>query len=143
MILPGSEDQPQGDRDIIVRRKDGSLLQIVQRHPFYVSPHYVLLFPTGQLGWHPHIEYKAGEMVPDADKLEPNAGENNEGQGQPSKKRKYITQTEYFGYCLHLCVVESSHIFMAGKLFQEYIIDAWALCEQAHLLYIQTHQKEL
>ena len=32
---------------------------------------------------------------------------------------------------------------MAGKLLQEYVVDAWALCEQAHLLYIQTHQKEL
>ena len=32
---------------------------------------------------------------------------------------------------------------MAGKLFQEYIVDTWALSEQAHLLYIQTHQKEL
>ena len=32
---------------------------------------------------------------------------------------------------------------MAGKLFQEYIVDAWAPCEQACLLYIQTHQKEL
>ena len=127
VILPGSEDQPQGDRDIIVRRKDGSLLQIDQRHPFYVSLHYVLLFPTGQLGWHPHIEYKAGEMVPDADELEPNAGENNEGQVQPSKKRKYITQTEYFRYHLHPGTGESSHIFMAGKLFQEYIVDAWAL----------------
>ena len=82
-------------------------------------------------------------MVPDADELEPNAGENNEGQIQPSKKRKYITQTEYFHYRLHPHTGESSHIFMAGKLFQEYIVDAWALCEQARLLYIQTHQKEL
>jgi len=36
--------------------------------------------------WHPHIEYKAGEMVPDVGELEPNAGDNNEGQVQPSKK---------------------------------------------------------
>jgi hypothetical protein len=143
VILPGSEDQPQGDRDIILRKKDGSLMQIDQRHPFYVSLHYVLLFPTGQLGWHPRIEYKAGEMVPDAGELEPNDGENNEGQGQPSKKRKYITQTEYFSYRLHPRMGESNHIFRAGKLFQEYIVDAWALCEQARLLYVQTHQKEL
>ena len=54
VILPGSEDQPQGDRDIILQRKDGSLMRIDHRHPFYVSLHYVLLFPTGQLGWHPH-----------------------------------------------------------------------------------------
>ena len=66
VILPGSEDQPQGDRDIILQRKDGSLIQIEQRHP-------------GQLGWHPRIEYNAGEMVPDADELDSNAGENNEG----------------------------------------------------------------
>jgi len=118
-------------------------MQIDYRHPFYVSLHYVLLFPTGQLGWHPCIEYKAGEMVPDAGELEPNAGENNEGQVQPSKKRKYITQTEYFAYRLHPCFEESNHIFRAGKLFQEYIVDAWALCEQAHLLWVQTHQKEL
>jgi hypothetical protein len=143
VILPGSEDQPQGDRDIILRRKDGALMQIDQRHPSYVSLHYVLLFPTGQLGWHPRIEFKAGELVPDAEELEPNTGENNEGQVQPSKKRKYISQTEYFRYRLHPCFEKSNHIFIAGKLFQEYIVDAWALCEQARLLYIQTHQKEL
>ena len=143
VILPGSEDQPQGDRNIILHRKDGSLMQIDQRHPLYVSLHYVLLFPTGQLGWHPCIEYKAGEMVPDAGELEPNAGENNEGQIQPSKKRKHITQTEYFSYRLHPRVGESLHLFMTGKLFQEYIVDAWALCEQARLLWVQTHQKEL
>jgi len=107
------------------------------------NTNYVLLFPTGQLQWHPCIEYKAGEMVPGAGELEPNAGENNEGQVQPSKKRKYITQTEYFAYCLHPCFEESNHIFRAGKLFQEYIVDAWALCEQVHLLWVQTHQKEL
>jgi len=102
-------------------------MQIDYRHPFYLSLHYVLLFPTGQLGWYPYIEFEAGEMVPDAEELEPNVGENNEGQVQPSKKRKYISQTEYFCYCLHPCIGESNHIFMARKLFQEYIVDAWAL----------------
>jgi len=77
VILPGSEDQPQGDRDIILRRKDGALMRIDYRHPFYLSLHYVLLFPTGQLGWYPYIGFKAGEMVPDAEELEPNAGENS------------------------------------------------------------------
>ena len=81
--------------------------------------------PTAEeLGWHPHIEFKAGEMVPDAEELEPNAGEHNEGQVQPSKKRKYISQTEYFCYHLHPHIEESPHLFMAGKLFQEYIVDA-------------------
>ena len=46
----------------------------------HVSLYYVLLFLTGQLGWHPHIEFKAGEEVHDAGELEPNEGENNRGQ---------------------------------------------------------------
>ena len=54
-----------------------------------------------------------------------------------------VYHTEYFAYRLHPCLEESNHIFRAGKLFQEYIVDAWALCEQAHLLWIQTHQKKL
>ena len=82
-------------------------------------------------------------MVPDAEEIDSDAGEHNEGQVQSSKKRKYISQTEYFRYRLHPRLNESPHIFMAGKLFQEYIVDAWALCEQSRLLYIQTHQKEL
>ena len=81
--------------------------------------------------------------MPDAEEIDLDAGENNEGQVQSSKKRKYISQMKYFRYHLRPHIHESPHIFMAGKVFQEYIVDAWALCEQGHLLYIQTHQSEL
>ena len=53
VILPGDGDQPQDSRDIILYRHHGEPLQhISEMHPMYLSLHYVLLFPTGQLGWH-------------------------------------------------------------------------------------------
>ena len=55
VILPGDGDQPRGSQDIILYRKSGPLQRISDTHPFYPSLRYVLLFPTGQLGWYPHI----------------------------------------------------------------------------------------
>ena len=34
-------------------------------HPFYHALQYVLLFPPGQLGWHPHLPFKDGVEVDD------------------------------------------------------------------------------
>lgn len=51
VILPGDGDQrPENCRDIILRRRDQGLERITEMHPFYHALHYVLLFPTGQLG---------------------------------------------------------------------------------------------
>ena len=46
-------------------------------------------------------------------------------------------------YCLHARPGEPSIIFYGGRLFQEYVVDAWALCEQSALNWARFHQKEL
>ena len=74
VILPGDDDQPKGSQDIILYHKHGPPLQrISDIHPFYPSLHYVLLFPTGQLGWYPHILYQGIE------------------EDTSEKKHKYVT----------------------------------------------------
>ncbi|KAI9432367.1 hypothetical protein H4582DRAFT_1787791, partial [Lactarius indigo] len=56
VILPGDGDQPTGAQDIILYCKHGAPLQCISDlHPFYPSLCYVLLYPTGQLGWYPTI----------------------------------------------------------------------------------------
>ncbi|KAF6143808.1 hypothetical protein GIB67_016729 [Kingdonia uniflora] len=51
VILPGDGSEISGVRDIIVYRKaNQGLMQISECHPTYLPMHYVLLFPTGQLG---------------------------------------------------------------------------------------------
>ena len=110
VILPGDGDQSTVGRDIILNRRDGRLQEISELHPLYPSLHYVLLFPTGQLQWHKHI---------------PLIIEN-----QRAHKREYITQAEFFKYRLFPHVNESNHIFMAGKLFQEYVVHSWAVASK-------------
>ena len=57
IILPGNGDQPTSARDIVLYRCGGGLWDINDLHPLYSSLHYVLLFSTGQLGWHPFIPH--------------------------------------------------------------------------------------
>ena len=118
VIIPGDGDQPSdGVRDIVLYRRGGPLQEITDIHPLYPSLHYVLLFPTGQLQWHINIPH-------------------NIGDGK-------VTQAEFFRYRLFPRNNESNHIFMAGKLFQEYVVDSWATTEQAHLRWFERNQTKI
>ena len=68
--------------------------------------------------------------------------ENNHEEDAPgdSRARGKVTQSEYFKYHLHPRNNESNHIFMAGKLLQEYAVDAWATTEQRNLNWIRHNQ---
>jgi hypothetical protein len=62
VILQGDGDQVRTSQDIIIHHKHGDGLQrISDCHPFYPCLCYILLFPTGQLGWHPAILYEQVE----------------------------------------------------------------------------------
>src|SRR6266851_6204134 len=128
VLLPGEGDEVKGSQDIVIHRRHGEGLQrISDCHPFYPCLRYVLLFPTGQLGWHPAIPY---EQIED--------GENN-------RKRKYVSLAEFHHYRLHIrpADVESNHFFLAGKLFQEYVCEVWAVAEQNRLNYLRLNQSKL
>ena len=127
VILPGDGDTPADCQDIILYRKHGEPLQRIRDdHPLYPSLRYVLLFPTGQLGWHPKIPYRALEA------------------GNPQNE-KFTSFAEYFRYRLHIrpTEIESNHLFLCGKLFQEFICESWALAEQKRLYQLRSMQKTL
>ena len=128
VILPGDGDQPTAARDIILNRCGGPLQEISDLHPLYPSLHYALLFPTGQLGWHPNIPLNLVE---------------DEGGDGNTRKRKTVSQAEYFRYRLSPHLNESNHIFMAGKLLQEYIVDLWATSDQSRLNWIKHNQSTI
>ena len=65
VIIPGDGDQPESGRDIVLYRRGGGLKEISDI--LYPSLHYVLLFPTGQLGWHPNIHHARVENKPNQD----------------------------------------------------------------------------
>ena len=127
VLLPGEGDRPQDCQDIILYRNDGPLHQISDLHPLYPSLRYVLLFPTGQLGWHTRIPYEESE------------------DGQSNRKRKYVTMAEFHRFYLFVrpTHISSNHRFLAGSLFQEYVCETWAISEQNHLNYLRMNQKKL
>jgi len=127
VLLPGDDDQPKDCQDIILHCNARYLEHIKDTNPLYPSLYYVLLHPTGQLGWHCFIPY---EEVEDQ---------------QRQRKRKYMTLAEFHRFYLlprppH---IESNHLFLAGKLFQEYVCEIWAVAEQNCLNYHRLNQKKL
>ena len=132
VILPGEGDEIKQSQDIILSRKDGPLQRMSDLHPLYPSLRYVLLFPTGQLGWHDHLPYKDVEDGP-------------HGRRQLQQTRTYISMAEFHRYRLFIrpVLAESQHLFLTGKLFQEYVCETWAISEQNRLNFIKSNQKLL
>ncbi|KIK50668.1 hypothetical protein GYMLUDRAFT_65175 [Collybiopsis luxurians FD-317 M1] len=117
VVLPGPGEATD-HQDIILQHKAGPLKRIYETNPAYAPLHYVLLFPRGELGWHCRIKYANNE------------GSRSDAEQDESEtsKRKYISQMEYYAYQIHhrKSEFESSHLFMAKNLFQQYIVDAFA-----------------
>src|SRR6266436_5828743 len=168
VILPGDGEIPAGAQDIILYRRDGPLLRITDSHPSYPSLRYVLLFPTGQGQWHPHIPFNEedGQPAPaneeddlpapanDEDDLPAPANEEDnlpapangqDGQPAPANTDAFLPLAKYFRYHLHIrpTQFDSHHLFLAGKLFQEYVCEAWAVAEQKRLSQLRSIQDRL
>ena len=123
MILP-EEYGSEGFRDIVLaRRMNGedvvnSFTLINPNHALYLPLHYVLLFPYGEPGWHWGLRL----------------------QGPEDKELK---QRTYFRFRLHTRADEPTTLFRAQRLFQQFVVDAWAICDQNKLGWIRSHQANI
>src|SRR5882762_10997638 len=80
-----------------------------------------MLFPRGEEGFHTEIPMNAPE----------------------GGRSKHVSQRCYYAFRLQRRPGEPPAILMAGKLLQQYVVDAWASTEQSELNWIHHHQKEL
>ena len=134
VLVPGRETDPTRSRDIILRYKDGRLQRISDLSPLYHPLYYVLLFPTGERGWSFDIPKQTQRGINIDD---------NDIEVDPESNSKTVTQREYFAHRLHIRKPAQEILFMAGKLFQEYIVDAWASIDQNRLSWIKNNQPKL
>ena len=95
-------------------------------HPLYPALRYVLLFPTGQLGWFHGIPHIVDEDDDD-------------------NEVRFVTMAEFYRYHLAICPleVESNHLFLCGNLFQEFVCESWAITEQNRLNFVRHNQRAL
>ncbi|XP_074374527.1 uncharacterized protein LOC141714931 [Apium graveolens] len=66
-----------------------------------------------------------------------------DSETQKKKKRKRITMKEYYAYKLQVRIQEGLHVRLAGRLYQQYVVDAFSCVEQARLWLLHTHQQNL
>ncbi|XP_026439106.1 uncharacterized protein LOC113337724 isoform X3 [Papaver somniferum] len=124
VIVPENTYKETGVRDIILHlRENNGLKQISECHPAYLPLHYVLLFPFGELGWSPTM--RQWDAV------------------TKTYTKTKLSQMKYYSYRIFERAEEYSIILRAGKIFQEFLVDAWAATEQSKLAWLRFNQPTL
>jgi hypothetical protein len=127
MILP-EEYGRAGFRDIVLARRShgedegNSFTLINPNHAAYLPLQYVLLFPHGEHGWH------WGRTLL-----------NREG----NRQNKNLSQRVFYRFRLHTRPDEPATLFQAQRLFQQFVVDAWAVCDQNKLAWLRSHQASI
>ena len=123
-VFVAEEGAPPNNRDMVLWPRDPNTPAYrVDDMNEHVDPcTYALLFPLGDLGWHPHLQHCVERQT---------------------KTRTRMSPMQFYAYRL---MIRPGHSILphAGRtLFQQYIVDAYCRCEAQRLRYIQFHQAEL
>lgn len=151
VILPGEMDSEQAaaTRDVIYMTKAGELKSINELHSTYDPLHYVLLFPRGELGWHPRLGLDrtilpANHAPDDGDDHNAADGdEHDDGDGEPRARgsRKRLTTRMFYAYMVQKR--QGQLLVNAGHLLHEYIVDNYAKVETQRLKFARQQQSRL
>ncbi len=123
-------------RDVVLVQQAGPFQRISKLHVRYMALHYSLLFPHGEDGWHPNILVNV--VVVDA-----NLDEDHAKESELQRKQCNVTMAEFYGYRLQHRDTDGIALLRGGRLWQQYIVDAYAAIEQNHLKYLRLNQKKL
>ena len=160
VLIEGMGEENVAPREIILRHKgtgnqEEPLRRISELHASYLPLRYPLIMMQGEQGWHSDIPLAGNSTAGNAVRETYEAMEEGDPQmeervafqeANPTTGRggsKRVTLALFHSYYLHLCLPNPSHLFLAGRLFQEWIVDAFAACEQNNLRWIFSNQKAL
>ncbi|XP_024007229.1 uncharacterized protein LOC112083434 [Eutrema salsugineum] len=110
-------------RDVVLQYKSSELQRISDLHPLFMSLQYPLLFPYGEYGYHEEIPYH--------------------NQEASQLKRTSMTMREYYAYQIQTRLSEGLTIVKGGRLFHQFIVDAYTATEQERLRFCALNQKQL
>ncbi|XP_019086331.1 PREDICTED: uncharacterized protein LOC109126890 [Camelina sativa] len=122
-LIPGDFTAGVNKRNIVIESRSGNLQQISELHPVYLPLQYPLFFPYGEDG------YRLGIDIGFVDTR--------------GRKRKTVTMREFYAYRVFERYEESSIIVMAGKLLQQFLVDAFTTIESNRLNYIWMNKSKL
>ncbi|GJU68794.1 AT-hook motif-containing protein [Tanacetum coccineum] len=111
-------------RDIVVNKNNTGPQRISELHPSYMALQYPLLFPFGEDGYHENIPY-------------------NTNKGTRKTKRGYVTMKEYYAYIIQQRQNQGTTLLRGGRLFLQYLVDAFTAIEEQRLNWTRNNQDTL
>ncbi|KAE9281598.1 hypothetical protein PR003_g27636, partial [Phytophthora rubi] len=109
-------------RDLLLLARDHQLLRLFETDEKYDPLQYPLLFPHGDLGWTHTLTYANGAVY---------------------RNKRKMALREHTAYRLFQKVGDQSALHQGERLFQQWVVDQRAKCEQEQLRWVATHQKEI
>ncbi|XP_075645519.1 uncharacterized protein LOC142616582 [Castanea sativa] len=123
-IIIGDIGAENAHRDIIVELKEGGLQRINVLHPSYMALQYPLLFPYGEDG------FRLGILYSNVDGIRSNTTDS-------------VTMREYYAYRLQEREHEGHTLVNGGRLFQQFVVDAYTCIEEIRLMWVKENQDKL
>lgn len=122
-LIIGNLEETSGERDIIIEYKSSHLQRISSLHPHYMALQYPIFFPYGEEGFYLGIPYVADN----------------------SRKisREHVTIREFYAYQIQTRLSEAMTIVRGGRLFHQYLVDAYTAIEEERLKFQRLNQKKL
>ncbi|GJU86597.1 DNA helicase PIF1, ATP-dependent [Tanacetum coccineum] len=111
-------------RDIVVNKKDIEPKRILELHPSCMALQYPLLFPYGKDGYHDNILYHTNT-------------------GKRKTTRDNVTMKEYYAYIIQYKKDQGTTLLRGGRLFQQYLVDAYTAIEEQRLSWTRNNQDTL
>lgn len=162
VLIPNANDEDNmKSREAITFKKNGNLESINVNKASYDPLMYPLMFPYGQLGWEYNfyklnipkkVKKKFSEEIcattenNDAD--EDLAVLNNQADIDPEEddqqltnKMKYVSCRQFYAY--QLCDRPTSYLHKYGRLFMQYIVDAYSKMEDGRVQFLRRNQDKL
>ncbi|XP_074352599.1 uncharacterized protein LOC141691739 [Apium graveolens] len=97
---------------------------------------YPLLFPYGDDEFHLNIPLKNKKQNVPAEAV-------NDQHPDETRHRTTVTMREYYSYKLMIRPDEGMNLHLGGRLWQQFVIDAFAAVEQYRLDWIRNHQSTI
>lgn len=122
-LIVGDVDELINSRDIVVEHRSSGLQRINDLHPSFMAMKYPLLFPYGEDGFYLGIKYHSSTRA--------------------QIRRGNVTAREFYAYTIQQRLEQGLTLLKGGKLFHQYLVDAFTSIEGMRLEYIKNNQSKI